>query len=112
MALGFAAVVAALAVATTFARRYVTTTVHGDDLMFANVLAEENIARQRAILNSSIDGIVIADQNGTVEQANPAMEHLFGYTRQDMIGKSVAMLNVGPERRGAARRHWWISGDW
>ena len=92
MAVGFAALVAALTIATMYARRYIATTVHVDDLMFANLLAEENIARQRAILNSSIDGIVIVDQNGNVDQANPAMEQLFGYTRQEMVGKNVAML--------------------
>ncbi len=100
MAVGFAALVAALIVATMYARRYIATTVHVDDLMFANLLAEENIARQRAILNSSIDGIVIVDQNGNVDQANPAMEQLFGYTRQEMIGQNVAMLMAEENAEG------------
>lgn len=92
MALGFAALVACLAIATAYARRYIAMTVHVDDLMFANLLAEENIARQRAILNSSIDGIVIVEETGTIERANPAMEELFGYSQQELVGKSVAML--------------------
>lgn len=102
MALGFAALVACLAIATTYARRYIATTVHVDDLMFANLLAEENIARQRAILNSSIDGIVIVEADGTIERANPAMERLFGFSQQELVGNSVAML-MSDENAGALR---------
>ncbi len=102
MAVGFAALVACLAIATAYARRYIATTVHVDDLMFANLLAEENIARQRAILNSSVDGIVIVDENGMIERANPAIERLFGFTQPELVGNSVAMLMS--EQNAAALR--------
>jgi len=102
MALGFAALVACLAIAMAYARRYIGTTVHIDDLKFANLLAEENIARQRAILNSSVDGIVIVESDGTIERANPAMERLFGYSQQELIGNSVAKL-MSDENAGALR---------
>ncbi|MCR9139239.1 MAG: PAS domain S-box protein [Alphaproteobacteria bacterium] len=92
MALGFAALVACLAIATFYARRYIGTTVHVDDLMFANLLAEENIARQRAILNSSVDGIVIVEADGSIERANPAMETLFGFSQEELVGNNVAVL--------------------
>lgn len=102
MALGFAGLVACLAIATAYARGYIATTVHVDDLIQANAIAEENSARQTAILNSSIDGVVIVDKDGVIERVNPALAQMFGYRGDELIGHSVAMLMS--EQNAAALR--------
>jgi len=48
------------------------------------------------------DAIVISDANGAITLWNPAAERLFGYTREEALGKSLDLII--PERlRG---RHW------
>jgi diguanylate cyclase (GGDEF)-like protein/PAS domain S-box-containing protein len=60
-------------------------------------------ARQEAIFNSALDGIVTVDAAGTVLDFNPAAEHTFGYTREEAVGREVTSL-IFPERLGAAYR--------
>ena len=60
--------------------------------------------RFRALLESAPDAMVIVDQNGCIELANAQMERLFGFTRPELIGKTVDMLV--PERfRGSHAGH-------
>ena len=57
-----------------------------------------------ALLESAPDAIVIVDQNGRIVLANSQTEHLFGYTREELLGQPVEMLL--PERfREAHRAH-------
>jgi PAS domain S-box-containing protein len=53
-------------------------------------------ARFRGLLESAPDGIVIADDQGVIKLVNKQTELLFGYTRDDLIGRRVEMLL--PER--------------
>ncbi len=55
----------------------------------------------RKSLEASIDGIIIVDEVGTVLEYNQAAQHIFGYERDQVIGKSMASLFV-PERHRAA----------
>ncbi len=48
------------------------------------------------LLESATDAMFIIDQEGRIVIANPAVERLFGYPRQGLIGKSMEMLL--PER--------------
>ena len=51
----------------------------------------------RAIVNSSIDGLVLVDHHGHIAEFNPAAEHIFGYTRAQAIGRDIATLIIGVE---------------
>ena len=42
------------------------------------------------------NGILIVDQSGTITLVNPYLEHLFGYTRDELIGQPIDVLV--PER--------------
>jgi two-component system, LuxR family, sensor kinase FixL len=53
-------------------------------------------ARWRAIIESAVDGIVMIDQRGRIEFFNPAAERLFGYRRDEVLGRNVSMLMPSP----------------
>jgi PAS domain S-box-containing protein len=53
---------------------------------------EESANRMRAIVNTVVDGIIIIDDQGTVENLNPAAASAFGYAPGKVIGRNVTML--------------------
>lgn len=53
---------------------------------------EEKERRQRIILETASEGIVVTDERGLVEVFNPAAERLFGYRSEEIVGEHVAML--------------------
>ncbi len=52
--------------------------------------------RFSALMESAPDAIVVADEHGTIVLVNARTETLFGYTRQELLGKAVEVLM--PER--------------
>jgi two-component system sensor kinase FixL len=58
----------------------------------------ENEARLRALLECAVDAIISIDERGLIQLVNPAAEHLFGYSAQELIGKNVSMLMPSPYR--------------
>ena len=92
MGVGFGAMLVALMVAMSRAREILGSAAHVSELEEANRKAEEHVAQHEELLRSSIDAIVITDEAGVIERANPALQALFGYDEAELIGKSVAML--------------------
>ncbi len=54
-------------------------------------------ARIRAIVETAADGIIMIDERGIIETCNPAVEEIFGYSREEMIGRNVSLLMPCPE---------------
>ena len=55
-----------------------------------NLLKSE--AKFKQVLELAPDGIVVIDNNRKMQMVNVQTEKLFGYTREEMIGKAVEML--------------------
>jgi len=54
------------------------------------LLDREN--RLRAILDTAVDGIFTIDEHGTIESMNHAAERIFGYKRDELVGRNVSSL--------------------
>ena len=52
----------------------------------------ENTARFAALVASSRDAIISKTLDGTITSWNPAAEHIFGYSAEEMVGASVYKL--------------------
>lgn len=67
-----------------------------------------------AMLSTALDAIVTIDEEGIVHDFNTAAEKLFGYTRDEVIGKEMAELIVPEAYRVAHRNgmaHWKETGE-
>ena len=60
-------------------------------------LAQSRASRQLAerIIESSLEGIIIADANARIEFVNRTFTHMTGYTAEEVIGKSPGVLSSG-----------------
>ena len=56
----------------------------------------EREERTRAILETTVDGIITINERGLIESFNSAAERLFGYTAAEVIGKNVNLLMPSP----------------
>lgn len=52
----------------------------------------ESENRMRVILRTVADGIITLDDQGTIENLNPAAARVFGYGPEDVVGQSVEIL--------------------
>jgi len=73
---------------------------------------EQTLSRQKAefeaMINSMGDAVVFADVNRKIRVCNPALETLFGYTNDEMIGKTTEHLYADPadyQKQGQIRYH-------
>jgi PAS domain S-box-containing protein len=55
-------------------------------------------ARQGAILEAAHDAIITIDQRLNIREFNPAAEQMFGYARNDILGRNVELLLPLPDR--------------
>jgi len=54
--------------------------------------------RMRSIFESAIEGILVIDERGRIETANPALLKLLGYEAHEFIGKNISLIMPSPYR--------------
>ncbi|MDQ5871211.1 MAG: PAS domain S-box protein, partial [Acidobacteriota bacterium] len=58
-------------------------------------------ARKSAVLETALEGIVTIDEGGKLVEFNPSAERIFGYTREEALGRPMAELLIPPRMRDA-----------
>ena len=61
---------------------------------------QESEEKFRSLFEDSIDGIFITERDGRLVDANQSFFDLFGYTKQEILGTSVAKLYKNPTDEG------------
>jgi PAS domain S-box-containing protein len=54
--------------------------------------------RLQAVVDTAVDGIIATDERGTIATVNPAVQRLFGYAPEELIGRNVRVLMPEPYR--------------
>jgi two-component system, LuxR family, sensor kinase FixL len=70
-----------------------------DELNYSRHQLLEREAKLNSILNASIEGIIVIDTKGTIVSVNSAVENIFGYTAEELIGYSVNLLMPKTNRK-------------
>ena len=60
--------------------------------------SERAEALTRSILDTAVDGILTIDEKGVVQTVNAAVERLFGYPAEEVVGQNVSLLMPEPDR--------------
>lgn len=84
----------------------------GSVLIFRDITARrraeqalrESESLKTAIFETSLDCIISMDHTGKVVEFNPAAERIFGYKREETLGRELAVLIIPPALREAHRR--------
>ena len=59
-------------------------------------LATARAERMDAIINTTVDGIIVIGSDGRIEAFNRGAQRLFGYSESEVIGRNVNMLMPSP----------------
>jgi sigma-B regulation protein RsbU (phosphoserine phosphatase) len=62
--------------------------------------ADDTVRRLSNAVEQTADAIYITDRSGVVEYVNPGFEHITGYSKEEILGRTPALLRSG--RHGAA----------
>lgn len=63
----------------------------------AETAYRETDNKLKAILETAVEGMIIMDQRGRIEIANPAALRLFGYSQGELSGKNIKVLMPEPD---------------
>ena len=69
------------------------------NLLTSSHAATAASGRFGAYLQAALDAVVVADASGCVVEFNPAAERIFGYSREEALGRTMAELIVPPSLR-------------
>jgi two-component system CheB/CheR fusion protein len=67
----------------------------------------------QAVIDATVDGVVISDSEGTILSFNNSAERIFGYSKYEVIGKNVSLLMPEPYRHehGSYMRNYLETGE-
>ena len=68
--------------------------------------AEEFLLKFRMGIERSGDAVLLTDPDGTIVYVNPAFENIFGYSKEETIGKTPRILKSGTFNQEYYRNFW------
>ena len=75
---------------------------------------QQSEARKAAILDAALDAIITMDHEGNVVEFNPAAETIFGYSRDEVLGREMAEMVIPEplrERHRSGLAHYLVTGE-
>ncbi len=57
--------------------------------------SQKHLALAEKIIEFSMDGILVTNESGVIQSVNPAFTQIMGYTPEEIIGETTAILNSG-----------------
>jgi two-component system response regulator HydG len=78
-------------------------------LLKGQAMADQEINRYwKEIVNTMNDGLMVVSPDGTILMVNQAFEKIMGYSREELIGRSCAMLNcdICASARSESKGQW------
>jgi two-component system, LuxR family, sensor kinase FixL len=71
---------------------------HNDQLLRREAEADlrQTADRLQAILNTASDAIITIRHDGLIDEVNPATERMFGYPRDELVGRNINLLMPPP----------------
>ncbi|MBI3603872.1 MAG: PAS domain S-box protein [Nitrospirae bacterium] len=70
----------------------------------AEVSLRESEERTRSIVETALDAVIVMDAEGRIVEWNSQAETIFGWPRQEMIGKRLSTTIIPPQYRDAHER--------
>lgn len=61
---------------------------------------DEAHGRFRALVDANPNPLILVNLDGTIQQVNPAVEHIFGYAEDELVGQPVELLLPDSVRAG------------
>ncbi len=77
----------------------VATGIDITDQRADQVELEAREAKFQSIIRTAPDSIIIIDEKGIIIEVNPAVEDVFGYESEELIGQNISILMPEPFRR-------------
>ncbi|MBS0512711.1 MAG: EAL domain-containing protein [Proteobacteria bacterium] len=68
--------------------------------------SQRNLYLAEKVIENSLEGILITDDQARIISVNPAFTHLTGYTAEEVIGRNPAMLSSGRQNAAFYERMW------
>jgi two-component system NtrC family sensor kinase len=62
-------------------------------------------AHARAVIDAAQEAIVLFDRKGVVRDLNPAAARIFGWSREQVVGRNLADFAIPPKLLGVFRKH-------
>jgi len=67
----------------------------------AERVSHENEKKLRSVIDGALDAILTVDDAGSLVEFNPAAERMFGYQKEQVLGKTLSEIIVPPRLRKA-----------
>jgi len=84
-------IIVALAAILSMAAAYVIWLARRDRFL-ATLAAADSATRQRAVLDATLDAIILINPSGSIERLNPAAETLFGHAATDLLRRDISLI--------------------
>jgi len=71
-----------------------------------DVLKEQRLQQAATVFNSTVEGVIITDEDANITDVNEAFTSITGYAREEVIGKTSSILASGRHDREFYQQMW------